>query len=95
MGRKKALIIAVSEYDIDYPLKFCEKDGVEISKLLTSAKLAYEIEHKNKLIGHVKSQNMKVVIVDFFNDAESDVVILLFREEPCIYLLPKLIQNCP
>lgn len=42
MCRKKALIIAVSEYDKDYPLKYCEKDGIEVSKLLSLPDLAYE-----------------------------------------------------
>ena len=70
MGRKKALIIAVSQYDNDYPLKYCEKDGIEVYKLLTSSPLAYEIEKENKLIGRVKSEEMKDAIVDFFQSCD-------------------------
>jgi Flp pilus assembly protein TadD len=70
MGRKKALIIAISEYDNDYPLKYCEKDGIEVSKLLSSSQLAYEIEKQNKLIGYVRSEKMRDTIVDFFNNKE-------------------------
>jgi YVTN family beta-propeller protein len=70
MGRKKGLIIAVSEYDNDYPLKYCEKDGIEVSKLLSSPHLAYEIEKKNKLIGRVKSEEMRDAIVDFFQNED-------------------------
>jgi tetratricopeptide (TPR) repeat protein len=70
MGRKKALIIAVSKYDNDYPLKYCEKDGIEVYKLLSSPQLEYEIEKKNKLIGRVKSEEMKDAIVDFFQNED-------------------------
>ncbi|MFY9869040.1 MAG: caspase family protein [Candidatus Nitrosopolaris sp.] len=70
MCRKKALIIAVSEYVKDYPLKYCEKDGIEVSKLLSLPDLAYEIEKKNKLIGYVRSEKMRDAIVDFFNNEE-------------------------
>jgi tetratricopeptide (TPR) repeat protein len=81
MGRKKALIIAVSEYDNDYPLKYCEKDGVEVSKLLSSPDLAYEIEEKNKLIGYVRSEEMRDTIVDFFDNEEvkdEDMLLLYY-----------------
>jgi hypothetical protein len=70
MDRKKALIIAVSEYDNDYPLKYCEKDGVEVYKLLSSPQLGYEIEKNNRLIGRVKSEEMKDAIVDFFQNED-------------------------
>jgi DNA segregation ATPase FtsK/SpoIIIE, S-DNA-T family len=70
MDRKKALIIAVSEYDNDYALKYCEKDGIDVYELLSSPKLEYEIEKKNKLIGRVKSEEMKDAIVDFFQNEE-------------------------
>jgi YVTN family beta-propeller protein len=70
MGRKKALIIAVSEYDNDIPLKYCEKDGIEVFKLLSSPHLAYEVEKKNKLIGYVKSEKMRDTIVDFFSNKD-------------------------
>jgi tetratricopeptide (TPR) repeat protein len=81
MGRKKALIIAVSEYDNDIPLKYCEKDGIEVCKLLSSPHLAYEIEKKNKLIGRVKSEEMRDAIVDFFDNEEvkdEDMLLLYY-----------------
>ncbi|MGB6590998.1 MAG: caspase family protein, partial [Candidatus Nitrosopolaris sp.] len=38
--------------------------------LLSLPDLAYEIEKKNKLIGYVRSEKMRDVIVDFFNNEE-------------------------
>jgi DNA segregation ATPase FtsK/SpoIIIE, S-DNA-T family len=80
MSRKKALIIAISEYDNDYPLKYCQKDGIEVYKLLTSPQLGYEIEKKNKLIGRVRSEEMKDAIVDFFQneDVKPDDMLLFY-----------------
>ena len=100
MGRKKALIIAVSEYDNDYPLKYCEKDGIGVHKLLTSSQLAYEIEKKNKLIGRVKSEEMRDAIVDFFQneDVKPEDMLLFYysghgiREGINTYLSPSEID---
>jgi YVTN family beta-propeller protein len=80
MNRKKALIISVSQYDNDYPLRYCEKDGVEVYKLLSLPHLAYEIEKENKLIGYVRSEKMRDTIVDFFNnkDVKPDDMLLFY-----------------
>jgi len=100
MGRKKALIIAVSEYDKDYPLKYCEKDGIDVYNLLSSPQLGYEIEKKNKLIGRVKSEEMKDAIVDFFQNEEvkpDDMLLFYYsghgiREGVNTYLSPSEIN---
>jgi hypothetical protein len=33
-GKRRALVIGISDYDNDIPLNFCKKDAEEISKLL-------------------------------------------------------------
>jgi len=64
LTRKKALLIGVSEYDFNDPLKFCTNDAEEVSKILTG--LEYEIP--NKLTGYVEWSSMRDTIIDFFSD---------------------------
>jgi uncharacterized caspase-like protein len=66
---KKALVIAVSDYDDSSGLKsieFCKNDGQEMYNVLK--KNGYEIPDNHKLIGHVASSKLKEVIYDFFTD---------------------------
>ena len=64
-GRKKALIIAISEYNDKMltPLEFCKNDGEKMYELLRS--LGYEISDNHKLIGYVEFDRMKDAIYDF------------------------------
>ena len=62
---KKALVIAVSQYDSSSlkPIKFCENDGQEMYRVLK--KLGYEIPDSCKLIGYVKSEGSKRLSTTF------------------------------
>jgi hypothetical protein len=66
VGSKKALVIAVSNYDILHPLTFCLNDGNEMFELLKS--LGYEILENHKLIGRVKWDDLRHAIIDFFRN---------------------------
>jgi tetratricopeptide (TPR) repeat protein len=70
-GNKRALVIAVSEYDSSNlrPIKFCENDGQEMYNVLR--KVGYEIPKNCKLIGNVKSQELKEAIYSFFTNNEN------------------------
>jgi tetratricopeptide (TPR) repeat protein len=70
-GNKRALVIAVSEYDSPNlkPIKFCENDGHEMYKVLT--KVGYEIPDDCKWIGNIKSQTLKEAIYNFFTNEEN------------------------
>jgi hypothetical protein len=65
-GSKKALIIAVSHYDLLQPLTFCMNDGNEMFTTLKS--LGYEIHDNHKLIGRVKWDDLRCAIIDFFRN---------------------------
>jgi tetratricopeptide (TPR) repeat protein len=68
-GRKKALVIAVSNYDSFAGLKsleFCKNDGQEMYDILN--KNGYDIPDSRKLIGRIDSQTLKNTIYDFFTD---------------------------
>jgi hypothetical protein len=54
---KKALVIAVSDYDLLQPLSFCMNDGNEMLTVLKS--LDYEIQENHKLIGRVKWDDLR------------------------------------
>jgi uncharacterized protein YjbI with pentapeptide repeats len=75
-NRRKALVIAVSEYDQLDKLDFCKKDGYSITSLLKH--IGYEIQ--DSLIGKVDGDNMRKKIVSFFynDDMKSDDTILLY-----------------
>jgi hypothetical protein len=66
VNKKKALIVAVSDYTNLQRLDFCKNDGNEIYSILNS--LGYEISEDNKLIGEVKADKIKDKIYDFFYD---------------------------
>ena len=77
-GKKKALIISVSNYknkNLDN-LEFCKNDGEEIYRILK--KLGYEISSSHKLIGNVESKYMKTAIIDFFRKHAEQTDTLLF-----------------
>ena len=77
---KKALIIAVSDYD-DLPpqkqLPFCKNDGEVIYDILT--KQGYQISSSNKLVGRVTGQQIRKCMIDFFRrDANSEDTLLFY-----------------
>ena len=63
-GRKKAIVIGISNYDLLQPLNFCKTDGIKVYELLRS--LGYEILDKHRLIGRVEWEDMRNATVDFF-----------------------------
>lgn len=65
-GRKKALVIAISEYENDElsNLDFCKNDGEEIGKLLKD--LGYDV--KKQLVGNVDGTILQDEIIEFFGD---------------------------
>jgi hypothetical protein len=65
-GKKRALIISVTNYNRLQPLDFCKNDGEEMYELLKS--LGYEITDTNKLIGEITWQTMREAIYKFFGD---------------------------
>ena len=69
--RKKALVIAVSDYDSSNlkSIEFCKKDGEEIFSVLKE--LGYEIPDERKLIGYVDSQILKNAVYDFFTNDQN------------------------
>jgi tetratricopeptide (TPR) repeat protein len=78
-GKKKALIIAISNYD-NFPkekqLPFCKNDGEEIYQILQ--KQGYEIPDDWKLIGTVTSKQLRDAIFDFFRNRTESKDTLLF-----------------
>ena len=80
MSQKKALVIAVSNYQNNdlHDLDFCEKDGMEIYKTLKS--LGYEMYGENQLIGNVSAQKIRDTVTDFFinNDIKTNDTLLFY-----------------
>ena len=68
-GMKKALIITTSEYRLLEPLPFCKNDGEKMFEVLVS--LDYEISPNQKLVGKVRSQDMRKAIIDFFRNSNT------------------------
>ena len=68
-ARRKALIIAVSEYEEFTSLEFCKKDGQGMYDLLRS--LNYEISEDHKLIGYVKYDKIRDAIYSFFDNRKT------------------------
>jgi hypothetical protein len=68
IGRRKALIIGVSEYENNdlKPLPFCKQDADKMFDLLKSQ--GYLIPNDRNLIGEVKAHQMKDAIYDFFTE---------------------------
>ena len=78
-GKKKALIIAISNYDNlpqEKQLPFCKNGGEEIYQILQ--KQGYEIPDDWKLIGRVTSDQLKKAIFDFFRKRADSKDTLLF-----------------
>jgi tetratricopeptide (TPR) repeat protein len=79
---KKALVIAVSDYDNSSglkPIEFCKNDGKEMYNILK--KNGYDIPDSRKLIGYVNSQRLKKTIYDFFmyeNNKPDDTLIFYY-----------------
>jgi hypothetical protein len=79
---KKALVIAVSDYDNSSGLKsieFCENDGKEMYDILK--KNGYDIPDNRKLIGYVDYQTLKNAIYDFFmyeNNKPDDTLVFYY-----------------
>lgn len=74
---KRALVIAVSEYDKLQKLDVCARDGQEVCKLLK--KIGFVVRNKHKLIGRVTHEEMRHIIIDFFRDPDiSSLDTMLF-----------------
>ena len=67
-GVKKALIVGVSEYEDSnmQKLDFCKNDGEKMYEILNS--VGYKVLNNASMTGHVKFENMRNAIYDFFND---------------------------
>ena len=69
---KKALVIAVSDYDNSSGLKsieYCKNDGQEMYNVLK--KLGYDIPDNRKLIGYVDSKRLRDAVYDFFTNEDT------------------------
>ena len=80
-GKRKALIIAVSEYDKLSPekqLPFCKNDGEAIYEILK--KQGYEISDNFKLIGKVEGDTIKKSLINFFrrNNVQPDDTLVFY-----------------
>src|SRR6185369_3175962 len=76
---KRALVIAISEYEHLERLKVCEKDGEEVFNLLENN--GYVIQKNHKLIGRVDYFTLRDRLYDFFNDKNitpSDTILFYF-----------------
>jgi uncharacterized caspase-like protein len=65
-GKKKALIIGISDYNELRPLDLCKNDAEEMLRVLSEQ--GYEITDDYKLIGQVDANQMKNAIYDFFDN---------------------------
>ena len=81
-GRKKALIISISDYnDKSLPkLDFCKNDGEEMYRVLTNKKVGFEIPDSRKIIGKTNKKTMEDQIINFFrkNVVEDDTLLFYF-----------------
>jgi uncharacterized caspase-like protein len=70
-GRKRALVVSISQYDKLAALDFCERDGKKICEVLF--KLGYDIPTKYRLIGgRIEYDKLRDSILDFFYDKTID-----------------------
>jgi tetratricopeptide (TPR) repeat protein len=67
-GKRKALIVAISEYDKLNNLDFCKNDGEAINSILLLHN--YEIPEEYRLIGRVDGHMLREKIIDFFTNPE-------------------------
>ena len=74
---KKALVAGISNYNNLEPLSFCNNDGKEMYKVLSS--LNYEIRRDHLLLGNVPWEKLRNSLYDFFtNDNVKPTDMLLF-----------------
>jgi uncharacterized caspase-like protein len=79
VGIKRALVVAISEYDNLEPLRVCKKDGNEVLKLLE--KNDYVIQKDHRLIGRVNHSTLRDKVYDFFHDqniSPEDTILFFF-----------------
>jgi len=78
-GKRKALIISISDYDDDglENLEFCKNDGEEMYNTLTN--LGYEISDNQKIVGKSNQKTMQDAMIDFFRkDVNVDDTLLFY-----------------
>ena len=77
-GKKKALIIAISDFSDFSNLDFVRNDGEKVFETLKNA--GYDIPDQHKLIGKVTNAEMVTAIKDFFGseDIKSDDTLLFY-----------------
>jgi tetratricopeptide (TPR) repeat protein len=79
-GKKRALLISISQYDKLDGIEFCEKDGMKMYQVLTG--LGYEIPLKHRLIGgRVEYWKVREAIIGFFYDRTirpNDTILFYF-----------------
>jgi tetratricopeptide (TPR) repeat protein len=81
---KKALVIAVSDYNYLESIEFCKNDGQEMYIVLK--KNGYDIPDNCRLIGYVDSQRLKNAIYDFFTNEynKPDDTLVLYYSGYCV-----------
>jgi uncharacterized caspase-like protein len=79
-GKRRALIIAVSDYDNlpkSQQLPFCKNDGDAVYETLI--RQGYEIPEGFKLIGKVEGSKIRQALIDFFAEATAkDTLVIYF-----------------
>ncbi len=78
-GKKKALIISISDYNDDSlpKLEFCKHDGEEMYQTLSN--LGYEIKETHKIIGKADQKTIRHTLIKFFrNDVNIDDTLLFY-----------------
>jgi len=86
-GKKKALIISVSDYSNNiHPLPFCKNDGERMYDTLHN--LGFDIPESNKLVGKVNWQTMRDTLSDFFTRLginSKDTLLFYFSGHGLVY----------
>jgi len=78
-GKRKALIISISEYDGLERLEFCKNDGETLYKTLLD--IGYEIPDNRLIVGTASGSELRTAIIDFFRDDSvktSDTLLFYF-----------------
>ena len=73
---RKAMIIAISDYEHLDPLLYCRNDGVDMHNRLKN--LGFQVSDKKGLIGDVRYFDMHDKIIDFFTHAKNDDLLLFY-----------------
>jgi uncharacterized protein YjbI with pentapeptide repeats len=78
IGRRKALIIGLSDYEKLQSLDFCIRDGESMTDMLRS--LEYYVPTENVIVGNIEGENLRKVILDFFitDTVEEDDTLLFY-----------------